>query len=64
MTRTPSPDEPSATPEALAERVAAIRARIRRSVEDPRPAIRLAEVQARLRALHALTVAAQDPESR
>ena len=49
--------------EAHAERVDAIRARIRRSVEDSRPAISLDEVQDRMSALHASTVKAHGFET-
>lgn len=42
-----------------AERLAAIRARIRRSIDDPRPDLTLAEVAASLDRLHAETLAAE-----
>lgn len=49
--------------EEHAERMEAIRARVRRSVEDPRPPMSLADVQGRLAALHADTVKGQDHEA-
>jgi antitoxin ParD1/3/4 len=42
--------------EEHAERVDAIRSRIRRSVEDPRPSVGLNEIQGRISALHEETV--------
>ncbi|UMY18877.1 type II toxin-antitoxin system ParD family antitoxin [Methylobacterium organophilum] len=40
------------------ERLAALRARIRRSLDDPRPPLSLKEVEARIDGLHAETVKA------
>lgn len=46
-----------------AERLAAIRARIRRSLDDPRPDLSEEEVDARLEALFAETAKARDDET-
>lgn len=46
-----------------AERLDAIRARIRRSLDDPRPALTIEEVRARIDVLHAETVKAHRHEA-
>lgn len=46
-----------------AERLDAIRARIRRSLDDPRPALTIEEVRVRIDALHAETVKAHRHEA-
>ena len=46
-----------------AERIAAIKARIRRSLDDPRPPLTIEEVRARIDALHAETVKAHLDEA-
>ncbi|WP_407519084.1 ribbon-helix-helix domain-containing protein [Methylobacterium oryzisoli] len=46
-----------------AERLDAIRARIRRSADDPRPSVSLDEARARIKALHADVVTAQRHEA-
>ena len=46
-----------------AERLNVIRARIRRSLDDPRPALSLDEVRAHIKALHAETVTAHQHEA-
>lgn len=45
-----------------AERLNVIRARIRRSLDDPRPDLTVEEVRAHIRVLHAETVQAQRDE--
>lgn len=46
-----------------AERLDVIRARIRRSLDDPRPALTIEEVRVRIDALHAETVKAHRHEA-
>lgn len=49
--------------EERAERLEVIKARIKRSMEDPRPSLSLDDVRERLAKLHAETVAAHDREA-